>query len=339
MPWLELLLVIRSARDAMIEDAPTDFERPRVRTGLGHRSVFTVFGLTLAFAFVGGVLIYFKFVAYGRVAARHLPDDTQLCARIDVETLLIAGPVRSRLLPLFDQGLAGRTDLKARHDRFRAHTGVELARDLREIVLGTSAGGWVLVFGGKFPRSGLVAGLATTLAEEQTPAALQDDVLQVQHGPAIGQASDGALIVASDDERLRAALRGGDAYLKLGLPPEGAGGFGFLVSTPAPPGFEPFERLSGSLRLGEHLDADVAVYLRPGASAEPSGIARAFATLGAAAPPASAAARPLEHAEILPHREGEVSVKLSWTQAELESGIAWLATLLQAQFARAPGTP
>ncbi len=103
----------------MTDDAPTDFEQPRPRTGLGHRSVFTVFGLTLALAFVGGVLIYFKFVAYGRVAARHLPDDTTLAARIDVETLLIAGPVRSRLLPLFDQGLAGRADLKARHDRFR----------------------------------------------------------------------------------------------------------------------------------------------------------------------------------------------------------------------------
>ena len=34
--------------------------------GLGHRSVFTVFGLSLALAFVGGIFIYFKFVAYGR---------------------------------------------------------------------------------------------------------------------------------------------------------------------------------------------------------------------------------------------------------------------------------
>jgi hypothetical protein len=326
----------------MTEEAPTDFEQPRVRTGLGHRSVFTVFGLTLALAFVGGVLIYFKFVAYGRVAARHLPDDTQLAARIDVETLLIAGPVRSRLLPLFDQGLpqaTARTDLKARHDRFRAHTGVELARDIREIVFGSSRTGWVLVFGGKFPRSGLVAGLQTTLAEEQTPATLQDDVLQVQNGPAIGQASDGALIVASDAARLRVALRGGTAYLKLGLPPEGAGGFALQVGSPAPPGFEQFEQVSGSLALGEHLDADVAVHLRPGASAEAAGIARAFATLGAAAPPASGANRPLEQARIQPHREGEVSVKLSWTAPELDAGVEWLALLLKAQFARPSVAP
>ncbi|MEO6601964.1 MAG: hypothetical protein ABIQ16_18945 [Polyangiaceae bacterium] len=326
----------------MTEEAPTDFEQPRVRNGLGHRSVFTVFALTLAFAFVGGVLIYFKFVAYGRVAARHLPNDTQLAARIDVETLLIAGPVRSRLLPLFDQGLplvTPGTDLKARHDRFRAHTGVELARDIREIVFGSSGAGWVLVFGGKFPRSGLVAGLQTTLTEEHTPATLQDGVLQVQNGPAIGQASDGALVVASDVERLRAALRGGAAYLKLGLPPEGAGGFALQVGSPAPPGFEHFDQVAGSLVLSEHLDADVAVHVRPGASSDPKGIAQAFATLGASAPLASAARRPLEQARIEPQREGDVSVKLSWTAAELDAGVEWLAQLLKAQFARPTGTP
>lgn len=307
--------------------------------GLGHRSVFTVFGLTLAFAFVGGVLIYFRFVAYGRVAARHLPDDTQLAARIDVETLLISDPVRARLLPLFDQGLAGRSELKARHDRFRAHTGVELGRDLREIVLGIGGSGWVLIFGGKFPKSGLVAGLQTTLSEEKTAATLQGDVLQVENGPAIGQASDGALIVASDAARLRAALTGGSAYLKLGLPPEGAGGFAFLVGAPAPPGFEHFQSVAGSLTLGERMEADVAVQLRPGASTEPRAIAQAFATLGAAAPARSAVRHPLENAQIQPGRADEAGAKLTWTRPELDAGADWLASLLETQFARPPSAP
>src|SRR4051812_42419021 len=83
--------------------------------GIGHRSVFTIFGLSISLALVGGIWIFFKFVAYGRVAARHLPDDTTLAARIDVETLLISDPVRSRLLPLFDQGVVGPATLKARH--------------------------------------------------------------------------------------------------------------------------------------------------------------------------------------------------------------------------------
>ena len=317
----------------MNDEAPT-----RARTGLGHRTVFTVFGLSLALAFLGGLFIYFKFVAYGRVAARHLPDDTRLCARIDVETLLISDPIRARLLPLFDQG-APRADLKARHDRFRAHTGVELGRDLREIVLSISDAGWVLVFGGKFPKSGLVEGLRTTLAEEPTPSVLEDGVLQVQNGPAIGQASDGALVVASDIARLRLALRGGDAYLKLGLPPEGAGGFALRVGEPFPPGFAQFESVSGALQLGTRVEVDVAVRLRAGASSAPAGISAAFATLGAAAPPESAARRPLEAAQIQPHREGEVGARLIWTRPELDQGMAWLASLLTAQFARPVTTP
>jgi len=310
----------------------------RPRTSFGYRTVFTVFGLTLALAFVGGLVIYFKYVAYGRVAARHLPNDTRLAARIDVETLLISDPIRARLLPLFDQG-APSADLKPRHDRFRAHTGVELGRDLREIVLSVSDGGWVLVFGGKFPRSGLVEGLETTLAEEPTPSKFEDGVLQVENGPSIGQAVDGALVVASDVSRLRSALRGGEAYLKLGLPPEGAGGFGLRVEDPAPPGFAHFESVSGSIQLGQQVEVDVAVRLRPGASSDPTGIARAFATLAAAAPSDSAARRPLESAKIMPRREGEVSVQLSWTRPELDRGVEWLARLLAAQFARSPAKP
>lgn len=317
-----------------------DAELPRpARTGLGHRLVFTVFGLSLAVAFTGGLLIYFKFVAYGRVAARHLPDDTTLAARIDVETLLISDPVRARLLPLFDQGVLGRPALKPRHDRFRAHTGVELGRDLREIVLGLSPSGWVIVFGGKFPRTGLVRGLQTTLAEEPTDASLVGDVLQVRNGPAIGQATDGALIVASDAARLRAALQGGQAYLRLGLPPEAAGGFAYLVREPSPPGLEHFERIAGAIQLGDQAQADIAIHLRPGASADPSAIARAFAILGASAPPASSARRPLEQAEILPRRADEVTVKLSWTRPELDAGASWLGSLLSAQFARPESVP
>ncbi|HET7544001.1 MAG TPA: hypothetical protein VFK05_29220 [Polyangiaceae bacterium] len=310
----------------------------RARTGFSHRSVFAVFGLSLALAFAGGLFIYFRFVAYGRVAARHLPEDTRLAARIDVETLLVAGPIRARLLPLFDQG-APRADLKPRHDRFRAHTGVELGRDLRELVLSVSDAGWVLVFGGKFPKSGLVEGLQTTLAEEPTPSELRDGVLQVEHGPAIGQASDGALIVASDAARLQRALRGGEAYLTLGLPPEGAGGFALRVTEPAPPGLSGFEKISGSLSLAEQVDVDVAVRLRPGESSDPSRISAAFRALSAAAPLESGARRPLESAKIVPHRAGEVGVQLSWSRAELERGVGWLSELLRTQFARSPNQP
>ncbi len=320
-------------------EATTEESELRVRVGRGHRPVFAVFGLSLALAFMGGILIYFKYVAYGRVAARHLPDDTVLAARIDVETVLISESVSGHLLPLFDQGMHGPAGLKSRHDRFRAHTGVELGRDLREIVLGIADSGWVVVFGGKFPKSGLIEGLETTLKEEETRATLSDGVLQVEGGPALGQAGDGALIVASDSSHLRAALAGSSAYLTLGLPPEGAGGFSLLVRAPVPPGFGDFERVSGSIELGQTMDVDVAVRLRAGVRADPAAIARAFATLGAAAPRTSLAERPLEQARIQPRTPDEASVRLSWQRSEIDAGAAWLGTLLEAQFARSAQRP
>jgi hypothetical protein len=312
---------------------------PRIRTGLGHRVVFTVFGLTLVLAFLGGVAIYFKYVAYARVAARHLPEGTTLAARIDVETVLISESVRRRLIPLFDQGSERRPELKARHDRFRAHTGVELGRDLREIVLGVSGSGYVLVFGGKFPKSGLVEGLQTTLEEEKTPVTSSDGVLQVVGGPAIGQAADGALIVASNVVELRQALKGSEAYLRLGLPPEGAGGFALQVTPPSPPGFEDFERVSGSVQLGQAMEVDVAIRLRAGKTADPAAVGRAFAALGRAAPASALARRPLETAEILPRRPDEIGVRLSWNRDEIEAGAAWLGSLLESQFARSTARP
>ncbi|HEY4105644.1 MAG TPA: hypothetical protein VGM44_17215 [Polyangiaceae bacterium] len=309
------------------------------RTGANHRAVFAVFAMSVLIAFAGGIWIYFKYVAYARVAARHLPEDTVLAARIDVETVLISQSVRDKLLPLFDQGVHGPGNLKPRHDRFRAHSGVELGRDLREIVFGVGNSGWVVAFGGKFPKTGLVDELATTLKEEGTESTLADGVLQVANGPAVGQAADGAFVVASDVKRLRAALEGSDAYLQLGLPPEGAGGFALRVAPPIPPGFSDFARVSGAVSLGETMDVDVAVRLRPGVSAEPAAVARAFATLGRAAPADSLARRPLEQAQISPRRPDETTVRLSFQRQEIEAGAAWLASVLAAQFARPSSRP
>jgi hypothetical protein len=146
-------------------------------------------------------------------------------------------------------------------------------------------------------------------------------------------------VVASDVKRLRAALEGSDAYLQLGLPPEGAGGFALRVAPPIPPGFSDFARVSGAVSLGETMDVDVAVRLRPGVSAEPAAVARAFATLGRAAPADSLARRPLEQAQISPRRPDETTVRLSFQRQEIEAGAAWLASVLAAQFARPSSRP
>jgi hypothetical protein len=61
--------------------------------------------------------------------------------------------------------------------------------------------------------------------------------------------------------------------------------------------------------------------------------------LGAAAPPASLAGRPLEQAQIVPRRPDEAGARLSWQGPELDAGAAWLAGLLEQQFARPAAGP
>ena len=93
----------------------------RARRGRGHRAVF---------ARVRGYRSRWRLpVAYDLLQVRRLwpsggatlPDDTVLAARIDVETVLISDPVRSRLLPLFDQGVAARRAQGAPRPLSRAH--------------------------------------------------------------------------------------------------------------------------------------------------------------------------------------------------------------------------
>jgi len=111
------------------------------------------------------------------------------------------------------------------------------------------------------------------------------------------------------------------------------------VRAPIPPGFEDFERVSGSVELGQAMDVDVAVRMRPGVTADPATVKRSFATLGASAPVSSLARRPLEHAQIQPRRPDEVEVRLAWQRPELDAGAAWLGALLEAQFARTAPRP
>ena len=124
-----------------------------------------------------------------------------------------------------------------------------------------------------------------TLAEEPTPCVLEDGVLQVQNGPAIGQASDGALVVASDVARLRAALRGGGTYLKLGLPPEGAGGFALAGQRARPAGLCPIRERIGARPARNIRSRSTSRFgcARARAPTRPASLPR-FATLGGGRP-------------------------------------------------------
>lgn len=268
----------------MAEQAPADaVSHSRGRRVSWKLVMGALAALTLA-AVVSAVVIYEKYIQYDRIAALHLPSDTTAVARVDVEKLALYDPVRRHLLPLLDDSWggasAGPSSLPARRERIRVRTGVDLAIDLREIVVarGPTWNDWVVVVSGKFPHHGVVTGMAKVLAEEGAGWQLSPDKqsLLAPTGVALGQAADGSVILASSAARLGQALPSQDTYRRLGLDNQAAAAA--VVSGPllqsyasSPARFvapslarlQALERVSGVVQLGHPLQATVHVALRP----------------------------------------------------------------------------
>jgi hypothetical protein len=184
------------------------------RTGLPYWVVAGGFGALLALGIAAAVVIYFRLIRYERVAARHVPRDAALIVRLDVEQAIVYEPFRRHLLPLAErprtpaQGTA--PVLEPRLDRLKRHTGIELAVDIRELVvaLGPTPRDWLIVLGGKFPKQSVVKGLHTLFHEEGLPVELASGErrLTLAGGAAVGQAEDGVLLFASNNAWLDAAL-------------------------------------------------------------------------------------------------------------------------------------
>ncbi|HEY4159768.1 MAG TPA: hypothetical protein VGM29_16770 [Polyangiaceae bacterium] len=308
--------------------------RPSVTFG----RLMSGFSFVILLAAAGGIYLYFAHVAYARVAARHLPADTQLAVRVDVETMLVLEPLRTHLLPLFDLGAPSTTGLKPRHDRFRAHTGVDLARDLREVVVGIGSNeqDWVVILGGKFPPKGVIDGLEAVLAEEHVAARRERGAIALDSGPAIAQADDGALIVASGPACLIAALTGSQAYLMLGLPPEGAGGFAAALAGSSPATLAGLEQASGAFQLGGDIELDVALRFQ-GDQARPNArVADGVHGLASFVPVDSGLRRPLAAAQIQQRRPNEFGVRTLVRRDELDQGAGWLGRAIRAHFGALP---
>ncbi|MBX3128623.1 MAG: hypothetical protein KF718_18015 [Polyangiaceae bacterium] len=178
----------------------------KTRSGTSYRVVFAVFFALIAAALTAGAGLYFHKLHYRRVAADHVPKDAWLALRVDAEKVIAYEPVRRHLLPLVDEAAATKLEPK-RSKRLQGSTRVELAVDLREVLVavGPGEGDWVLVVGGLFPKTGVLEGLSRVLAAEGRTVHLDGDVLEVS-GVAFGQARDGALVAASSRERLSRAL-------------------------------------------------------------------------------------------------------------------------------------
>jgi hypothetical protein len=194
------------------------------RQGLSWRIVAAGFAALLLVGLGIAVVIYFRLIRYERAAAQHLPGSTTLALRVDVEQVHFYEPFRKNILPLANQGRAAQRPtqvLSARVQRIQDKTGIELGVDIREFVLalGADPSDWLMLVGGKFPKSGVVRGMSAVFAEEGIANQLAPDErsLTLATGIAFGQASDGVLLMASNQALLQSALPIQERYEELNL--------------------------------------------------------------------------------------------------------------------------
>lgn len=168
-----------------------------------------VFALLLALGVSLGVYIHGRYVAAERVVARHLPADAALVVRWDVEKVTTFEPTRRYLLPLVDMTRAAQKSGEGRTERLRKATGLSVGRDLREVgvAIGPGRDDWAIVAAGSFAKGELVPASERLLAEEGwrwTGSAAGG--LIAPEGVALGQAKDGAVVLASSATALARAL-------------------------------------------------------------------------------------------------------------------------------------
>ena len=224
---------------------------------------------------VAGVAVYLFFIHYGAVARRHVPGNATLVMRLDAADAVLFGPVRRHLWPLAIER-ATRSG-KTRGQRIRAATGVNLATDLREVIVAsTDASSWVLIAGGRIARGKLVRGLEK-IAQEEGWALRREGDLLVGNGVVMAQAEDGTILVGTDTTIVNAALPASDDARHLDLPEDGAATF--AVTRQAWSGaagiaalshasvLRHVERASGRMKLGSSPEVSMSIVPIAGTSA------------------------------------------------------------------------
>ncbi len=124
------------------------------------RKIAIALSILAAVLLVAGVAVYLFVVRYEPLARRHIPGNANLVARLDLADVALFAPVREHLWPLVFEGAAGDAPKgKTRADRVNAATGVNLAADVRELLVASVEGSsFVVIVGGKIPRGRFVKG-------------------------------------------------------------------------------------------------------------------------------------------------------------------------------------
>lgn len=312
------------------------------RRAWSSRVVLGVFAASIVLAMAGAGVLYFGFLRYQRAAARHLPADTELAFRIDLEKVVLFEPFRRHLLPLFDElGKTPGSKLQPRLDRLKHHAGIEIGVDLREAVVARRGPGqWLVLLGGLFREQGVLAGVAATAREEGVSCVLAPDQ-RVLGCPGfwLGRAADGVFIAAASEESVRRALTPSDVYVRLGLPLDGPGGlavgpepFRALREEPGPAGLlgelGTVTNLRGNFELGQRVTVHARATLvkaAPGATAaDANRLVAALGRLGSVLGFPELAGS-LEASSL---GRGELGLTGRWERAEVDRAAARVALLI-----------
>jgi hypothetical protein len=261
-----------------VREGPQRVERSAVPF---RRLAWVVLGCTCLIA-AGAWLAYERLLHYRRSAVEHLPAKVQFAARLDVEQVVLFEPVRRHLLPLLEQ-LPPAAPGSDRLGRLRREAGLNLGLDLREILVATAQQGraWTVALGGLFPRQGVVSAIERLLESEGAAGwSRVGDALEFSPwGAALGQATDGVVLLASDRGTLESSLPSTERFKALGLAREGAGGAELDAAAIAPwlsfvglPWARSIQHAGARLRLGgERLEVEARVTLQDPASARALG--------------------------------------------------------------------
>jgi hypothetical protein len=234
---------------------------PRVRAGsLPKRwSLVVALGVPVLVLF-GIALGYYRLVYFERVAALHVPAAAHFAARIDLEQVVLFEPIRKNLLPVLDE--ASVVHGKPLSQRIATETGINLAMDLREIVVAVGPDEqWVVVLGGLFPKQAL-EGVVRAIAQDERLASssISQGVLWLEQWALVAaQAVDGSFVISNQQQALLAALSPNETFRSLGLLREGAGSVATVFSENGQSPLKALSRARAELGLGPTITLRVEV--------------------------------------------------------------------------------
>ncbi|MDQ2644775.1 MAG: hypothetical protein M3020_13250 [Myxococcota bacterium] len=282
-----------------MNDQAPEGSRKRIRFSW----IAAAFVVLLAIGFAAAVVVYRGFVAYEPVAARHVPRDATFAARFDLTHVMFYEPFRRSVFPLADLGSSDR------RERLEA-AGIELGGEVREVVVALGAGreDWLIALGGPLSRREIAATLAEVLRSEGREVSERGGIWGVGSGLFFTQASDGALLFAASEPRLRSVLSPSAGPAPLG---QGAGGLKVSSRWLQPP----LSSLEGSYRAGSVILVQLSAESAGPPAAAEAALRRLLEQVGALDPVLSDVARNA----VIRNENGSVTSELGLSNSAAET--------------------